>query len=62
MKILVYGASGTGKTLLSQRLSKDLLIDFYSIDDIFWKKNLQKFIMLFLLRIKLVVLLIPTIG
>ena len=39
MKILVYGASGTGKTLLSQRLSKDLLIDFYSIDDIFWKKK-----------------------
>lgn len=42
MKILVYGASGTGKTLLSQRLSKDLLIDFYSIDDIFWKKKIYR--------------------
>ena len=39
MKILVTGNAGSGKSSFSKRISADLSIPLYGLDDIVWKEN-----------------------
>jgi len=41
-RILIIGASGTGKNWLSEKLSETFKIKFYDLDDIAWEKKYSK--------------------
>ncbi len=41
-RIRVLGTSGSGKTYLAKKLSKELKIKYYDLDDIFWIKKYTK--------------------
>lgn len=42
MKIYIIGNSGQGKTTLATRLSKMINIQYYDMDDLFWRPNWQQ--------------------
>ena len=41
-KILIFGATNSGKSTLAKTLSKKLKIRHYDMDDIFWKRKYDK--------------------
>lgn len=38
-RIYITGAPGTGKTWFAERITKEMGIQFYDMDDISWKKK-----------------------